>query len=413
MVTLKGAFGALELEELFGLCEPDSEQGAPELFHRASLVARRGKALAVLEQAEALAQPHLRTPLAALRRTFEAVSPEGLAAALDHPFAHTQLRVLEAPGDEALFGGPLYAALGLARFFVGTAHFSFVLPDELLARGFYLPHQNAVLLGPGPVAVVSTPTQVELTFPSGARVTVPEGGRPGFEHPQVVFLPRRQGLALLNGAPEVCGPVGRLLEAGQNRGGLPEAAALAQGWTPPERDLVALDEGLALLAAIWPEAAAATTRTFKGLVAVPHRMDGHFLSLTTGRLRGALIAGLVEPVQVGDSLIHEGAHTRLWPVFEVDPLIQGEDRAEHPSPWRRDPRPLKGLLNGVHAFSNVCQYYRRLAERAPWAGEVAAQKHALHAPKVRQAWAYLKAHAEPTPLGALLFAQLEAAVGAV
>jgi HEXXH motif-containing protein len=412
-VTLRvAALGAepLVVEELFGLTEPDREQGTPELFHRISLVGRRAKALELLAAVTPSAQAGLRRPLAALEATFQAAPPEVLAAALDHPFLHTQLRLVEGVDDARLFRGPLDVALGLARFFVGVAEFAFVLPERLLAGGFYLPHQNAVLTGPGPVAVVSTTSQVELTFTSGERITLPAAGEPGLEAPQLRCLGRRQGLALMNGVPEVCGPVGRLLEEGQNRGGLAEARALESGWLPPERDLVALEQGLELLGTVWPEALQSTLRTFRGLVAVPHRLDGHFLSLTTGRLRGALIAGLVEPVQVGDSLIHEGAHTRLWPVFEVDPLLVGEDRAVHPSPWRRDPRPLKGLLNGVHAFANVCQYYQRIARRAPWAADTAAEKLAYHAPKVREAWAYLRDHAEPTPLGALLFAQLSAAV---
>ena len=48
MATVQGDFGTVEIDELFGLCGPDEQVGSPELFHRISLVRRRGRALEVL-----------------------------------------------------------------------------------------------------------------------------------------------------------------------------------------------------------------------------------------------------------------------------------------------------------------------------------------------------------------------------
>lgn len=415
MVQVDGAFGTISVNELSGLCLPDTEPGSPEFFHRLSLVSRRSRAGQLIDSAEAETGRAWRAPVAAVRALFDAASPEQLAAALDHPLVHSQLCLQEQTDDRVANGGDPSAAVGLARYFVGLAEFDFVFPREVFrSGGLLLPHQNVLLRADGPVAVRSRRDAVEFTWNSGERVTMPTHGlMTGLQHDLFESLPRVKGLPVLNGAAEVCVPLADLLEAGQNRGPLAEARALAEGWRPSDGELAIFGAGLDLLRELWPEAAAAHARTFGAVVAVPHRHDGHFLSLTTGRFRTGLVAGLVTPVQVADSLMHEGAHNRLWPVFEFDPLIAGADSAVHPSPWRRDPRPLKGLLNGVHAFANVCLYYQRLARAVPDARQIAEQKLEFHSPRVRQAWQYLRGRAEPTPLGALLFNQLEALVAQV
>jgi len=415
VVQVDGAFGTISVRELSGLSLPDAQPGSPEFFHRLSLVSRRSRAEQLIASAEANAGAAWRAPLAAVKALFEAVGPQQLAQALDHPLVHSQIRLQDQPGDGALYGSGADAAVGLARYFVGRAEFDFVLPAQAFRSGsFLLPHQNVLLRADGPVALRSRQDCVELTWNSGERVTMPTDGlMPGVQHDLLESLPRVKGLPVLNGAAEVCAPLADLLEVGQNRGPLAEARALAEGWRPSDSDLGIFEAGLDLLQELWPQAAATHLRTFGAIVAVPHRHDGHFLSLTTGRLRAGLVAGLVTPVQVADSLMHEGAHNRLWPVFEFDPLIAGPDSAAHPSPWRKDPRPLKGLLNGVHAFANVCLYYQRLAAAVPEARQLAEQKLEFHRPRVQQAWRYLSTHAEPTALGALLFSQLEDVVAGV
>jgi HEXXH motif-containing protein len=105
------------------------------------------------------------------------------------------------------------------------------------------------------------------------------------------------------------------------------------------------------------------------------------------------------------------AHTRLAPFFDVGGLIDGDDPPVHPSPWRTDARPLRGLLNGVHAFLNVCMYYHRLRVTLP---DLAAQAYpeafARHRKGILEAWPYFRAKAALTPAGAALAREMDAAV---
>jgi HEXXH motif-containing protein len=137
---------------------------------------------------------------------------------------------------------------------------------------------------------------------------------------------------------------------------------------------------------------------------------GHVTSVTLGRLQGALIASLRDPVQVADALCHEGSHTRLGLLLHLDALLEDDGAAIHPSPWRQDPRPLKGLLNGVHAFVNVCEFYRRLASAEPTLAAAAEGVRELQRGRVLQAWDYLTSRARPTALGAFVMDDLAAAV---
>lgn len=58
-------------------------------------------------------------------------------------------------------------------------------------------------------------------------------------------------------------------------------------------------------------------------------------------------------VQAG-ALVHEAAHQRLDSARGVAPLLlPGIDDAIYTSPWRTDPRPIRGVLAGVHAFVAV------------------------------------------------------------
>ena len=76
------------------------------------------------------------------------------------------------------------------------------------------------------------------------------------------------------------------------------------------------------------------------------------------------------------------------------------------SPWRPDLRPLRGLVDGVHAFLNVCRYHQRLRERFrdAWASGVIYERQKRN---VIQAAAVLREHGIPTELGKMLLDEFE------
>ncbi|MCF6136454.1 aKG-HExxH-type peptide beta-hydroxylase [Pseudalkalibacillus berkeleyi] len=63
---------------------------------------------------------------------------------------------------------------------------------------------------------------------------------------------------------------------------------------------------------------------------------------------------------VTENIIHECAHSRLDQLFVIDPIILNDDDERYKSPWREDPRPLKGVLHGAYAFARVAIWLEKL-----------------------------------------------------
>lgn len=94
------------------------------------------------------------------------------------------------------------------------------------------------------------------------------------------------------------------------------------------------------------------------------------VSSTYSHLPGAV--GLCHdesPLLQGETLVHEFSHAQLYGLMEEDPLLEGPGDAFYYSPWRRDPRPLSGILLGAHAFLNVARYVLQVAKVLDFPGE--------------------------------------------
>lgn len=67
-------------------------------------------------------------------------------------------------------------------------------------------------------------------------------------------------------------------------------------------------------------------------------------------------------------LIHETQHSKLCALLDVVDLLDVPPGTRCYSPWREDPRPVSGLLQGAYAFLTVTEFWRK--ERAAPGGEV-------------------------------------------
>lgn len=297
---------------------------------------------------------------------------------------------------------PLASALGVVRFLLGAPdlpEFFCVLPEEAFPPGgLYLPHLHARLEpGQGPVAVEVSSVRARLTWTDGVAATLPVGGvaAAGRIGDKLQTFSRVGEWRVLNGLPELDHP---LLRAS------PPVAPAATG-----QDLAVLEAGVQLLGEVWPEALAAGQRFFTAVCFQPP-LEDHTTSFTLAMLQGCFMASMRDPVQAADAICHEGSHTRLAIALGRDPLLRDDGAEVHPSPWRTDPRPLKGLLNGVHAFVNVCHFYRRLSERQPERAGGAESIYEEQRARVLEAWAYLEPRATPTRAGETFMAELAIAV---
>jgi HEXXH motif-containing protein len=82
----------------------------------------------------------------------------------------------------------------------------------------------------------------------------------------------------------------------------------------------------------------------------------------------------------------------------------------HASPWRTDPRPLIGLVHGVHAFLNVRKFYERLGRLDAGQEAAAARIVARQTAKNRAAWETHEENPRWTAQGEAVAADLKAAV---
>jgi hypothetical protein len=64
-------------------------------------------------------------------------------------------------------------------------------------------------------------------------------------------------------------------------------------------------------------------------------------------------------IRLAEAIVHEFHHNELYMLMAVEELFE-EIRGElFYSPWRDDPRPLSGLIHGLHVFANVKRFLLR------------------------------------------------------
>ncbi|MEU8203575.1 HEXXH motif domain-containing protein [Streptosporangium sp. NPDC049046] len=64
-------------------------------------------------------------------------------------------------------------------------------------------------------------------------------------------------------------------------------------------------------------------------------------------------------VGLAATFAHEIQHAKLTALTEAIPLTLPDDGSRHYAPWRDDPRPVYGLLQGSYAYLGVAEFWRR------------------------------------------------------
>jgi HEXXH motif-containing protein len=128
-----------------------------------------------------------------------------------------------------------------------------------------------------------------------------------------------------------------------------------------------LGEAWALLCQEHPRTAAAMA---EGLVCVvPLPDDGWGIrSASTGEAFGSvLISQPSDATSLALSLVHEFQHTKLGGLMHLSAICRlAQDGAPdlYYAPWRDDPRPLAGLVQGLYAFVGIMTFWKRHREQA-------------------------------------------------
>jgi HEXXH motif-containing protein len=190
---------------------------------------------------------------------------------------------------------------------------------------------------------------------------------------------------------------------------LREPAALAPRDLERWHELLA--ESDALLRREQPDAHRLVSGTVRTIVPVEGPSPLRVVSATDPDAPGAVTMSLpLDAAAMAAVLIHEARHSLLGSLAALVPLLLPVQEGPEPTyfaPWRADPRPLRGLLFGTHAFAGVMSFWRarRAVER-----DRAEFEYALHRHQVRPALAALRNAGGLTPAGGLVVEGLAASV---
>jgi uncharacterized protein len=104
------------------------------------------------------------------------------------------------------------------------------------------------------------------------------------------------------------------------------------------------------------EEAAAAVRVLVPLGAPRHGQ----VSFTSAENFGAVaLSPPGNPGSFAVTLAHEMQHLKLAALIEIVPLTLPDDGRRFYAPWRDDPRPIRGLLQGAYAFLGVTGFWQR------------------------------------------------------
>ncbi|WP_394621418.1 HEXXH motif domain-containing protein [Lentzea sp. JNUCC 0626] len=85
-------------------------------------------------------------------------------------------------------------------------------------------------------------------------------------------------------------------------------------------------------------------------------------SASTGEAFGSAVIGLpVDPADLAATVVHEFQHIVLGGILHLARLYEPDHAERIYVPWRDDPRPLSGALQGVYAFFGVTAFWRGMA----------------------------------------------------
>ncbi|MBL7553535.1 hypothetical protein I6A60_37710 [Frankia sp. AgB1.9] len=166
---------------------------------------------------------------------------------------------------------------------------------------------------------------------------------------------------------------------------------------------VVLGRGWRLLVERDPDRAAVVAATLTTIVPLRAACRTAHVSATSGDAFGAVaMTRPPDPMTAAAALVHEVQHAKLYALLHVVELIEpATDRqACYYAPWRPDPRPLTGLLQGAYAFLGLVEFWGSLtASRDPEIRRRAAAEIVRWRGSVNLVLDVLAASKAVTPLG--------------
>ena len=103
------------------------------------------------------------------------------------------------------------------------------------------------------------------------------------------------------------------------------------------------------------------------IVPLTPQSETDLVSATTPAAFGAIATSWPpDPVTMAETFVHESQHVKLGGLLDMVPLVTSGGAKVY-APWRQDPRPAGGLLQGVYAHLGIARFWnaQRHAESDP------------------------------------------------
>jgi uncharacterized protein len=214
-----------------------------------------------------------------------------------------------------------------------------------------LPSLGAVQVGGDSATVRSHAGRAEVRWAHG-RVEIPSEARPGF--PGWLGLRRCQAGRLA--------PVIDDLDPFR----MPAVPGLASRLTDQEagRWTDTLRRGWQVLETGHADIAAEIASAISVIVPMSESSHGHLSSSSPDSFGAVAMSEPPEPITCASTLVHEVQHLKLGAILDIVKLTLPDDGRRYYAPWRTDPRPIAGLLQGAYAFLGVTDFWRRQRQLA-------------------------------------------------
>jgi HEXXH motif-containing protein len=138
---------------------------------------------------------------------------------------------------------------------------------------------------------------------------------------------------------------------------------------PDARDLAPRPESGpwdAVLAGVWQvlehghaDVAAEIAALVSAIVPLSRPLSGEVSSTSPEAFGAVALSVPPDPVIGAVTLTHEIQHVKLGALLDVLTLTLPDDGRRYYAPWRNDPRPLGGLLQGAYAYLGISGFWRR------------------------------------------------------
>jgi uncharacterized protein len=135
----------------------------------------------------------------------------------------------------------------------------------------------------------------------------------------------------------------------------------------------------ASLRAAWPVLSPASAAEIAAIVRmiVPYQAPeaGHVSTSSPQAFGAVAMSRQPDKYTCAETLVHETQHLKLCALLDLVTLTRPDDGQRYYAPWRTDPRPASGLLQGAYAFLGVSGFWREQRQAAP-EPEVRQRAHA-------------------------------------